>query len=94
MIEPSLAIKKADKKSNGAKDAQNNDKIIEEEKKLEEPLKNVGLSGLAEKILKLDHPVNLQENFEINPEVKMKYYDDNGLLIDGYDYYQHIAVYF
>ena len=21
----------------------------------------------------------------------MKYYDENGLLIDGYDYYQHIA---
>lgn len=23
--------------------------------------------------------------------VKMKKYDENGLLIDGYDYYQHIA---
>lgn len=95
-IEPSLMSKKLETTSNlkNEYDPKNNDKVIEEKTKLEEQLKNIELSGLAEKILKLDHPVNLKENFEINPEVKMKYYDDNGLLIDGYDYYQHIAVNF
>ena len=86
-IEPSLISKKLETKSNvkNENETKNNDKVSEEKKKLEEQLKNAELSGLAEKILKLDHPVNLKENFEINPEVKMKYYDDNGLLIDGYD---------
>ena len=29
---------------------------------------------------------------EISKDVKMKLYDENGLPIDGYDYYQHFAV--
>jgi len=59
-----------------------------EEKPKENPKK---LPALAEKMLEREDPINIPKNFAVNPNVKMKYYDENGLLIDGYDYYQHIA---
>lgn len=48
-------------------------------------------SKLAEKIFNTNDPINLKAEFDVNPDVRMKYYDNNGMLIDGYDYYQHIA---
>ena len=33
------------------------------------------------------------DKFEISKDIKMKLYDKNGFPIDGYNYYQHIAVY-
>ena len=69
------------------------EKITNEEKNTKEE-KNIPkqkLSELSEKMLSAPDPINILKNFEVNPNVKMKYYDENGLLIDGYDYYQHIA---
>lgn len=67
---------------------------IEEKEKTEETknqTQNVHLSELSEKLLAMKDPLNILENFSVNPNVKMKYYDENGFLIDGYDYYQHVA---
>lgn len=67
----------------------------EEEKKIEKKTevksKINGLSELSETILAREDPLNILKTFEVNKNVKMKYYDENGLLVDGYDYYQHIA---
>lgn len=66
-----------------------------EEKDKTEEAKNqtqtTHLSELSEKLLAMKDPLNILENFSVNPNVKMKYYDENGFLIDGYDYYQHVA---
>ena len=47
--------------------------------------------SLKDKLLNLNEPMGA-EKFEISKDIKMKLYDQNGFLIDGYDYYQHIAV--
>lgn len=63
----------------------------EKEKLTKNKTQNVHLSEISEKVLAMKDPVNILENFSVNPNVKMKYYDENGFLIDGYDYYQHVA---
>ena len=64
--------------------------ILKKEKENQEKEKEK-LPEIAVKMLEREDPINIPQNFEINPNIKMKYYDENGLLIDGYDYYQHIA---
>ena len=79
--------KKEEKNEKNATKEKNakNEKLKEKSEEIQK------LSQLSAKILEREDPINILKNFEVNKNVKMKYYDENGLLVDGYDYYQHIA---